>query len=155
MKALRSAENCWEIQLGHWEMSQFLELLSLYPCVPPAHHVISSDPGEKERVASSQVLLDEALEEHRRELRESIEAFLTDPGRCQANTKGGKLKLSAMDLEWVLQVLNDIRVGSWIRAGSPESGTPVVTGENARDIWAMEVSGYFQMSLLEAVSRKP
>ena len=33
---------------------------------------------------------------------------------------GCRLSLSQADLEWLLQILNDIRVGSWVILGSPE-----------------------------------
>jgi len=57
-------------------------------------------------------------------------------------------------LEWLLQVLNDIKVGSWVQLGCPEleKAAPVnLTRPNARSLQAMHLSGEFQAALLEAV----
>jgi len=56
-------------------------------------------------------------------------------------------------MEWMLQLLNDVRVGCWVKLGRPElEGVPKrhLTGQAARDMTALELSGYFQMVLLEA-----
>ena len=44
---------------------------------------------------------------------------------------GLQLTLSGPEIEWLLQVLNDVRVGSWIALGSPdpESGKKIVFNE--------------------------
>jgi hypothetical protein len=64
---------------------------------------------------------------------------------------GGRLSLSPAEVEWVLQVLNDIRVGSWIILGSPEERLPELNETNAPHVWAMEMAGHFQAQLLEAL----
>jgi hypothetical protein len=51
-------------------------------------------------------------------------------------------------------VLNDIRVGSWVKLGCPDLEKPApleMTRANARALQAMHISGQFQMELLEAV----
>jgi hypothetical protein len=63
------------------------------------------------------------------------------------------LNLSGEQLEWLLQVLNDIRVGSWVQLGSPDTDTVRrggLTPEEARAVAAMDMSAYFQSGLLEA-----
>jgi hypothetical protein len=137
------------------ELKRFMALLALYPYVPPAHHVLTrsttgDEPGED--AATNQALLDEALAEHREQLRKSLRQLLEDPEKFQKDTQGGRLILPIEDIEWLLQVLNDIQVGSWIKLGSPEECIPDVTPENARDIWAIELAGVFQGVLLEALS---
>jgi len=67
-----------------------------------------------------------------------------------------RLKLSAPQMEWLLQVLNDIRVGSWLVLGEPDEkkGKPIeVNDENARYYAAMEFCGLFQMTLLDALQQ--
>jgi hypothetical protein len=62
--------------------------------------------------------------------------------------------LERADTEWLPQVLNDIRVGHWLRLGSPEPGdlNPLNLGLKHLPIWlAMEMSGSFQMSILAAL----
>ena len=57
-------------------------------------------------------------------------------------------------MEWLLQALNDIRVGSWLALGSPDGPVEILaalTDKTAPDFWAMEISGHFQAVLLAAV----
>jgi hypothetical protein len=65
-----------------------------------------------------------------------------------------RLVLSSAQLEWLLQVLNDIKVGSWVQLGCPEieRAAPLkLTKLNARSFQALHLSGQFQVALLEAV----
>jgi hypothetical protein len=80
-----------------------------------------------------------------------VRAFLAEPARFRPGPRGLELTLTAADLEWLLQVLNDIRVGSWIALGEPdETHPPEVAGANARPVVALELCGYFQSTLLTA-----
>jgi len=52
-------------------------------------------------------------------------------------------------IEWLLQVLNDVRVGSWLMLGEPEPGDePAVTKANAKYLLALELCGVFESVLL-------
>jgi hypothetical protein len=139
-------------QLGRREKSLFLEMLKLYPLVPPAHHRISSSdqaPGAE----ANQHLLDEAVAEHRAENKKQLEAMLQEPSRFVETSSAYRLTLSPAEVEWLLQVLNDIRVGSWLQLGAPDEhkGKRVrLSVQNARYLWAMELAGHFQYVLLSA-----
>jgi len=69
---------------------------------------------------------------------------------------GPRLSLSPSELEWLLKILNDVRVGSWIILGSPEQGMEfkLLNEKTAPDFWAMEMSGQFQMRFLEALEKR-
>jgi hypothetical protein len=61
--------------------------------------------------------------------------------------------LTGEQLEWLLRVLNEVRVGSWVRLGRPELAAARkirLTGAYGRLYTAMELCGYFQANLLEA-----
>jgi hypothetical protein len=136
--------------LGRREKALLLELLRMYPLVPPAHHRLST-AADAPGADSNQPLLDEALAEHRAENRKQLEAMLEEPNRFRAQSGGFRLMLSPYELEWLLQVLNDVRVGSWLHLGSPDEkqGRRVrLSLQNARYLWAMELSGQFQQALL-------
>ena len=64
--------------------------------------------------------------------------------------------LTPSELEWLLQILNDVRVGSWIILGSPEQAMEfkLLNEKTAADFWAMEMSGQFQMRFLEALDKR-
>jgi len=155
VKLTVDAQGNLEARLNPREMHHFMALVRLYPCVPPAHHKVTKGAvkkSQKQQLEGSQALLDEALAEHREEKRRALQEFLADPKRCKKRPEGGLLKLSPGDAEWLLQVLNDIRVGSWLKLGSPETCDPPITDENSEDVWALHLSGYFEGALLDGLS---
>jgi hypothetical protein len=150
MKLVRATKTKLLFQLARREEHLFREVLKLYPQVPPAHHVLSKS-GRLPHQAADQRLLDEALAEQRAEHKQQVRALLADARRLAPTETGGRLSLSPAELEWVLQVLNDIRVGSWIMLGAPEDKLPELNETNAPHVWAMEMAGHFQAQLLEAL----
>ena len=150
MKFLKAEGDDLVFEIGRREKTLLLDLLKLYPLVPSAHHRISSSV-DTPAVESNQHLLEEALTEHRNENKKQLDAMLQEPHRFQETPTGYRLRLNPYQLEWLLQVLNDVRVGSWLRLGSPDEkkGKRVsLSLRNARYLWAMELSGHFQQALL-------
>ncbi len=143
------------LDLDAHERRALLRLLKLYPRVPPAHHRLTkgaprpSGPYDE----ANQRLLEEAMAEqraeHKRSLRAFVNAHLAPP--ASPLNEGCRLTLSGVDMEFLLQVLNDIRVGSWILLGSPEARVQL----NSPDAWAMELAGFFQSELLSALDQGP
>ena len=151
MKFLRVEDDHSVFHLEKREKELFIVLLHQYPVIPPAHHRLSKSTAPANE--PNQKLLDDALAEQRRENKLLVDAFLADPQRFSEAAKFCRLKLTAAETEWLLQVLNDIRVGSWILAGSPEElPHSDSTGWIAPEVWAMELAGFFQMSLLKKTS---
>ena len=139
--------------MGRRERDLFLELLPLYPRTPAGHRKLTKSSTLPDAEAA-QKLLDDALAEQRDQNRQLLEQLMLDLARFQVQPTGLKLVLSEADTEWLLQVLNDIRVGSWVLLGSPEDPHTVeqLTEETVPNLWAMEMSGYFQMHLLKALT---
>ena len=150
MKFIRTSRNRFLFHLAKREKALLLQILELYPRIPPAHHRLSRKGGLPDHEAN-QRLLDEALNEQRADNRRQLQALLTNPRRFTELDNGWRLSLSPGELEWLLQVLNDIRVGSWVELGSPEEKIDQLTEETAPHVWAMELAGHFQMCLLEAL----
>ena len=154
MRLLRASKGNYQFHLGQREKNVFCELLGLYPCIPPAHQRLSKS-GKLPDGEVNQRLLDEALAEQRADNQKQLHTFLSDPLRLVQVRKQGddgfRLTLSPTELEWLLQILNDIRVGSWIKLGSPEEPKLVLNADTMPHVWAMEASGHFQMQLLAAV----
>jgi hypothetical protein len=96
-------------------------------------------------------LLQEALAEQKQSLKKTLNSLIGKSGCLVRQQDGARMQLTHGERECVLQALNDIRVGSWIRIGCPDNtDDPVVTDENAEDYWAMDLCGYFQMGFLSA-----
>jgi hypothetical protein len=152
VKVLRSFKDKTVFHLSLREKELLVILFKRYPCVPSAHQPISKSAILRDQEAT-QRLLDEALAEQRAENKRQLRTLLADPGRLKQTETGWQLSLSRADVEWLLQILNDIRVGSWIILGSPEERTALslVNAKTAPHLWAMEMSGHFQMQLLEAL----
>ena len=151
MTLLRRAKDLYLFQLGRREKGLLLGLLRLYPRVPSAYQRLSKSPGLDD---ASQKLLDDALAEQRAENKNRLHSWLTAPNRFVEHQGHWRLSLSPPELEWLLQILNDIRLGSWIILGSPQTRVGPVTEQTAPHIWAMEMAGTFQMAFLAAIEGK-
>src|SRR6266700_1113824 len=116
MKLISLGRNKLILQLGKPEKHLLFELLKLYPRIPAAHCKLTKS-GRLPDQEASQKLLEEALAEQRSENKRQLLALLADPARLQESEGVCRLSLSRGDIEWLLQVLNDIRVGSWILLG--------------------------------------
>lgn len=140
------------LQLGAKEKRLLWDVLQRYPCLPEAYQPLSRT-AELPDAQANQKLLNEALAEHRAENKEHLEGFLADRLRLDEPETGCRISLDDTEVERLLQLLNDIRVGSWLHLGAPEQKEePPLDAKTAPHFWAMEISGYFQMRLLEALA---
>jgi hypothetical protein len=155
VKLIRVTKSNFLFHLGKREKILLTQVLRLYPRIPPATFRLSKS-GKLPDSEANQQLLDESLAEQRDQNRKTLQAFLTDPRRFTDTETGSRLSLSPSELEWLLQILNDVRVGSWIILGSPEQAMEfkLLNEKTAADFWAMEMSGQFQMRFLEALEKR-
>jgi hypothetical protein len=140
-------------QIAAKEKNLLFEMLRRYPVIPVAHQRLSKSEDKPE----DQELLDAALAEQRAVNRKQAMAMLKAKSRFRKNKKGWRFSIPAARMEWLLQVLNDVRVGSWLALGSPEGPIAILAALNdqtAPHFWAMEISGHFQAVLLEALRGK-
>lgn len=154
MKLLPSPSDRLVFHFSTREKLVLLELMQLYPCLPPAHQQINKD-GSLPDSAACQALLDEALAEQRTANKRQLDALLDAPETWTRDSRGWQCSLARGDLEWLLQILNDIRIGSWVQLGSPEEPADAVTPDNVSHFWRMEASGAFQMFFLRALEKGP
>lgn len=150
MRLIRSSPGEFVFHLGQRDKVLLLEVLKLYPRIPAAGQPLTKSPDLPDHEAN-QRLLAEALAEQRAENKNHLSAFLADPRRFADRPTGCRLALSRADLEWLLQILNDVRVGSWIMLGSPDEKPAKLNPITAQHFWAMEMAGAFQIKLLEAL----
>jgi len=155
MKLLSQDDNHYVLQFTTQEKDLLLGLLPQYPKLPADHHQASKNDTIN---ADVQALLADALAEQREKNRVATQSFLTNTARFEPNEEDWLLTLTDVEIEWFLQVLNDLRVGSWLALDSPEQdddGSYInfesVTAENVTDIWTMEICGALQYELLKAL----
>ena len=157
MKLLRAGKNGHVFQLGQREKQLLLETIKLYPLIPASHHRLSKE-SQGPNADGNQRMLEDALAEQRQENRRQVLAMLNEPQRFRETKSGFELTLAPAQVEWLLQVLNDVRVGSWLALGEPEPGEePEFTKQNVKYHLAMELCGLFESALLAAlgVSESP
>jgi hypothetical protein len=146
-------ETLLSFEISAREEALLLEVLRMYPVLEDSHHRIRREGGEAG--SDEQRVLEEAMAQLRESHQQKLEELLGAPERIFKDGAGRRrMVLTGQQLEWLLQVLNDIRVGSWVRLGcpDPEQTRDVKAGDaNARDVAAMHISGGFQAVLLEAV----
>jgi hypothetical protein len=153
MKRLRGGQKKFQFELDRPEKDLLFHILQLYPVVPASHHRLSHDrqfPNREE----NQHLLEEALKAQRVEQRKKVESLLKDPRRFVASDGGYRISFTREEIEWLLQVLNDVRVGSWIALGSPGQQAEIkkrLTQETMPHVMAMDVAGFFETSFLHAI----
>jgi hypothetical protein len=155
VKLLRVTKGNFLFQLGKREKQLLLQVLRLYPRIPAGNFRLSKS-GKLPDAEANQRLLDDSLAEQRDQNRKTLQAFLSDPRRFVDTESGSRLSLSSSELEWLLQILNDVRVGSWVILGSPEQAMEfkLLNEKTAPNFWAMEMSGQFQMRFLEALEKR-
>ena len=135
----------WRLSLEEWRL--FRLVTELFPLVPPDHHRLSQSRKTSD-LPVDEPWLRQSMSSHVTELKRTLDSLLQRPETGRAL----KLELQPAQLEHLLQVLNDIRVGSWLQLGSPdqaelaqhEASTPHL-------VFAMEYSAWIQGQVLNAL----
>ena len=151
MKLLNNDGKTCVFQIGKREKETLFTALALYPVLrAPYRNPAAKGP----KPLLDEKLLEEALAEQRKENKKLIQTLLMEESRFESTSVGFKWTLLASQIEWLLQVLNDIRVGSWLALGAPDQHSEAqikFTELNLRHLWAMEICGLFEHDLLTAL----
>jgi hypothetical protein len=95
------------------------------------------------------------MKAQREENRKKVVELLNEPKRFTECAAGYRTKFTRGEIEWLLQVLNDIRVGCWLALGSPDEHPEMKKGmsnQTRSQIATMEMAAFFEMGFLHAVS---
>ena len=153
MKLVKQDEKSLTFLVGKRERDVLVALLLRYPVLATTHFFDRKPPQSRE-TAQDDALLQEALAEQQKASRKLLEEWLKQEGRFLETDLGYTFTLSTTEVEWMLQVLNDVRVGTWVQLGEPNGKTPPaieLTEESMHRVWALEMAGLFQHRLLEAL----
>ncbi|HEX7652247.1 MAG TPA: hypothetical protein VF607_01995 [Verrucomicrobiae bacterium] len=154
MKLFSRESDQYGVEFADGEKALFLHVLAHYPLVPPNYHQLSRDPQFPHR-EENQHLLDEALAAQREENQQAVLALLSDARRFTDGEETSRVHFSRADLEWLLQVVNDVRIGAWIALGSPgydAKREPPKDRDSLRYLMFMEVAGAFEMFFLGVIN---
>jgi hypothetical protein len=153
MKFFHGSADAYSFEFNLREKQMLFQVLGLYPLVPGAHHRLSRREGEPNQ--DNQAWLEESLASHREETRKKVRQLMTNPGNFPAKGGGFRWTAARADMEWMLQVLNDVRVGSWLALGSPELEAAREREPEPKDLkhWVtMEVAGGFETIFIAALA---
>ena len=137
-------------QMTKREKDCLLDLLEFYSQLDL--HVQSVSSSSKLGGEAQHLLID-AMTDLRAARGKKIECFVKNSAYFQRGSSGVSLfVISGEDKEWLLQVLNEIRVSCWINLGRPEMDAPheFINELQVRYLRAMGLSGVFQTILLDA-----
>jgi hypothetical protein len=150
VKFLKTDKETLHFHMAEKEKALLFQILDLYPLIPGAHQKLSRTEDRPE----DQKLLETALAEQRGQNKKELLAMMKGKSRFRRSGQGWDFSIPVGQVEWLLQVLNDVRVGSWLALGSPEEPQKVfalLNKQTAPHFWAMEIAGHFQGVMLEAL----
>jgi len=153
MHLLKVKDGAYQFHLHERDRVALLAMLRRYPVIPAPYHRVARQP-EAAPSPDAQRLLEESVAERKREHKRYFESLLTTHLRHSERPPGYRLSLDRGQIEALLQVLNDVRVGSWLKLGAPdpdEGREVVLSKRNAFYAVALTESERFEWALLKAV----
>lgn len=153
MKLIKADAEKFIFLIERQERQMLFRLLGLYPLVPLTHHRLSRGEEKNE----DQQLLEEALAEQRLKNKKQALSLLKSKSKFRETEHGYVFSLKNQQMEWLLQVINDVHVGSWLLLGSPKNVVEtfaMLNRNTAPYYWAMQVATDFQCVLLHALERR-
>jgi len=151
VKLVQRSKGGFVFELQSRERELLFAALDLYPMVPISRHRLNRESAA-DAPSEHQQWLEQALDEQRAQNRRQIDKFLRSSEHWRDGADRIQLKLKSTELDWLLQVFNDVRVGCWLELGEPDGDNPPqLTGANYQHLVNMEVCGAFESILLSAL----
>ncbi|MCC7374052.1 MAG: hypothetical protein IT581_05320 [Verrucomicrobiales bacterium] len=152
MKVFEKNEDGLVFEMSSRERALLDRLLSFYPLRPEGAPTLSR--GSTERLADAATLLADALREQRVELAAWISSRLTEGEALKRAGSQWRLTLTHAEIDALLRVFNELRVGAWLRLGSPEDlreETAATAPGQAPFYVIMTLAGQFEVFLLQVL----
>jgi|YNPBryantNP2012_1023418.scaffolds.fasta_scaffold21846_3 hypothetical protein len=152
MILLKADGDRYQFGMSLAEKTVLLALLERYPMIPLSYYKLSKNLGSDKE--DDQAMLEEAMSSRRSLLKKRVTQLMHGESRFHQGQNQLRATFTREEIEWLLQVLNDIRVGNWIRLGCPdcEIRMPVPTSREEKIALAeMELAAHFECMFLEAV----
>lgn len=150
MRLVKQAKGKWQYLLNPTEKSLLKSLLKHFPFAADTPVKITRTDTDS-KVAEREQLLNESLVEHRQELQRQA-LSLSGARKFKKAEPGYLFTITSGEREFLLQILNDIRVGCWVSLGKPQSmdlpkATPSALEAAHRSL--MDLAGYFESQLVD------
>jgi len=153
MKLRTQARNNWEYDLTHQETMCLRMVINAFPLTldPAKTAVPISRTDSSTQADERQRLLNDSLSEHRSQLKRRAAVFLT-ADKLKEERSGWRLQLGAEEREFLLQLLNEIRIESWRALGEPADLELVPRPDSHKELRLynlMQLAGFFEFALLD------
>jgi len=155
LKLLAKDDKSFTFLIGKREREMMTGILRRYPMII-ANHFKNRWAGQS--VHPTDELIQEALAEQQRENKKQLEEMLAQPGRFAEDEMGFRFSIAASEMEWLLQMFNDVRVGCCIQRGEPDPNKghmppeQKINEQTVQLAWTMEMAGLFVHEILEAIT---
>ena len=155
MKCIRKGEGRFDMALEEGEWLALKDLVTQYPKTPSDHHSLTSEDNPDPDLKDSDEWLKENGAVHQGERHRQIKAWIkTIHPFKQEGVTTYTIEFEPEKADWLIEILNDIRVGCWLSLGCPSPED--LTGadwkkEDWPTLWSMELSGMYQSVLLKCL----
>lgn len=152
MKLIERTADRLVLGMGPQEKVVLERLLAFYPLGPEREPQLTK--GGLEQGEGAQELLKESLREQQNDLSLWLRSHLEEGQALTRAGMGWKLSLGYTDADRLLRILNELRVGSWIRLGCPEElreETAAQAPGEAPFFVIMTLAGQFEIFLIQAL----
>lgn len=153
MRVFEKTDSALVLELGLAETDFLKQILADYPLVADESRRFSAFADANE-VRENVQLLQSSLHEHTQSNRAKLRAWLASTETWKPFADRTLLFLKTEDCSWFLQILNDLRIGSWQKLDCPnpeEFDSVELNRENAHPLLAMKISGFLQTLILNAL----
>ncbi len=150
MRFLERSDTATVIAINETETTFLKATLSKYPLVTNENRELTRSDDHDELEEDTE-LLRSSIKEHTDQSKTKLSEWLASDKIFTPKDSEWLLNVPNEDLDWFLQILNDLRVGSWqqLKCPSPEEIQALpLTPETVEPLWTMELAGLLQSFLL-------
>lgn len=142
---------------------QLVSILNCFP-LPSKWDVVLSRNDDEGELEEDREFLEESLDQEREAMKSGLEVFLNSPVTFYEEDGEDFFRLGQDKVEWLLQVLNDIRISAWQLLGSPgneekeelekliQENIAEKDMQQAQLFILLELAGYYQAVIIESLS---
>ena len=156
MKVIRQEGGQFELQMEEAEWESFSNLLSQYPLTPADHHSLNSKTNPDPDLKESDQWLRDSVSNHQTDREIQINKWIQSIKPVDTDAEiTYPVPFDPERADWLIEILNDLRVGSWMSLDCPTTEDLTSKSWESKDwprIWTMEASGMYQSILLQALS---
>jgi hypothetical protein len=153
MRLLKQEREAFELDFTPEERQWLMLVMNFFPLVPPAYHRLTFDPQLAAQLAEHLPTRD-AFYAQREQSKQDVQVLIQKLSRLKEHNNACKARLTRDELEKFLQVVNDVRVGSWIALGSPAfdlRAAPPPDEDGMRHFMFMEMAGAFELFFIAVI----